>query len=840
MKKRRLASLVLLSMLLGIMTSCSKGSDDADSPSGYVSGEKVSMSFMMPVLSTDVLVNSEYADGQSTRFTSTWNNDGKVFMFAKQNGKYINLGRYSIAATNTDNSIFKVEVDASDKLNTKASYQLYGLSGLYNVDNNELFYRVNLARNGGFGLWFSGENGKTKMSNVAGTAEMLFVINKTDKPIKFVHKGYDAEEKWYYTKAEVSVEDGHIQKAEQGTEVVGTAKEIKAYDGKTLPRVISYYVPNGKKIQDAQLIAEIDGKEVRSENRISSDIIPQTNHSYGIFAVWDGERLTLGDGDGNTVIDLSDPENSEVEMTSFESDGTITVKTTADKLPQVGSYLCSGPTEQAPYGFLARVTEVDQQQAATKGVTDIVAKIKTVAANINEIVESGDYQRTFTYGFDDLKISEVTDAEGNRLELIKTEEKKWKLPVKSIKRGEVSITPEVTLVPHKFHFSIDIKDRVFNSISMDMDMNIESSIRIDAALKAKKEVYIPLYNVFIEPITFAIGPVPIVITPLFQIYAKFDATGEISISCVPVRNNHYLFLGAVLDGQTGNMTPVKGHNDYFEAKNEGAGLLPYADMEKGFAIKGSASASAGVSASVGLYGCNYAKRVSFLNTYLDFLGDLVAIDLWGDFVHKMNATFSMDNINMENTYMEYHFNDALQCSDYLQGHLSFILNYWNPLSLKKCTFSPTLETPPLYFFKDYGARTLFVSEFSKFRASLSQQGLVFSATKYRPFFGYGIFEEQSFGVRYRKYDEEDNWVDVDMSHSYQGELYRAAAYYDVTCSVPLGNLEKGQTYVAYPYIYIKAPDGTLSYIYRQGIHFEINYDGTLTINALPVIPGEEL
>ena len=47
-------------------------------------------------------------------------------------------------------------------------------------------------------------------------------------------------------------------------------------------------------------------------------------------------------------------------------------------------------------------------------------------------------------------------------------------------------------------------------------------------------------------------------------------------------------------------------------------------MEKGFAIKGSASASAGVSASVGLYGCNYAKRVSFLNTYLDFLGDLVA------------------------------------------------------------------------------------------------------------------------------------------------------------------------------------------------------------------------
>lgn len=316
MKKRRLSIFVLLPLMLGVMASCSKGSDDADSPSGYVSGEKVSMSFMMPVLSTDVLVNSEYADGQSTRFTSTWNNDGKVFMFAKQNGKYINLGRYSIAATNTDNSIFKVEVDASDKLDTKASYQLYGLSGLYNVDNNELFYRVNLARNGGFGLWFSGENGKTKMSNVAGTAEMLFVINKTDKPIKFVHKGYDAEEKWYYTKAEVSVEDGHIQKAEQGTEVVGTAKEIKAYDGKTLPRVISYYVPNGKKIQDAQLIAEIDGKEVRSENRISSDIIPQTNHSYGIFAVWNGERLTLGDGDGEAIIEL--PEGAGITVNDIK------------------------------------------------------------------------------------------------------------------------------------------------------------------------------------------------------------------------------------------------------------------------------------------------------------------------------------------------------------------------------------------------------------------------------------------------------------------------------------------------------------------------------------------
>ena len=96
MKKWRFVVLVLLPLI----TSCTIGKIESEEPDKGGSGEKVSMSFMMPVLDTDVLVNSEHADGQSTRFTSTWNNDGKVFMFAKQNGKYVNLGRYSIAATN--------------------------------------------------------------------------------------------------------------------------------------------------------------------------------------------------------------------------------------------------------------------------------------------------------------------------------------------------------------------------------------------------------------------------------------------------------------------------------------------------------------------------------------------------------------------------------------------------------------------------------------------------------------------------------------------------------------------------------------------------------------------
>ena len=848
MRKWRFTVLMLLPLLLPALVSCSIGKIESRDDDDDGNSEKLSWSFTMPSYNSNVIVDSDFSGGKGRLFFFAWDNDGKVFLFAKQNGKMINIGRYPISSTSSDNTSFRIDLDAPDKLDTKVPYQLYGITGTsgYNVDDNELFCRVNLVRNNGTDLTFSGQRGSSSLqSKMPGTAEVLYIINKTDKPIQFTHKGFDVEEKWYYTKAEVSVEDGHLQKTEQGSEVVGKAKTIAAFNGTSFPQYISTYVPTGKKIQDAQLIAEIDGKEVRSENRISSDITLQTNHVYGIYVVWDGEKLTLGDGEGSepVVIDVTDPESTDVELVNVENDGTMTLKTTMDKVPHVGEYLWSGPSDKAPYGFMARVVEVKQtaSSAPTRGVNDIIAEIKTVAANINEVVENGKLKESYVYGFDDIDVSEVTDAEGNTLQMIKTNEKEWKFPKMNIKIGNVTLTPEVTIIPNWFRFSIDIEDYQFKAVGMDIDMNVKSSVKIDASLNAKKEVYIPIYNVFIKPIIIGY----VVITPLIQVYAKFDVSGNVTISCVPVRNDHHIYMGAVLDGQTGNIYPVKGHNNWYDIENLDAGFLPVADIEKGFSITGSASASIGASASFGLYGCNYAKRVSFLNHYLDFLGDLVSIDVWADAQHKMDATFAIDNIDMDKSAFGFHFNDGLTTVDFAQLHGSFILNYWNPITLKKHTFSPTLETPRLYFAKDYNAPTLFVSAFSKFTAALSQQGIVFTATKHRPLFGYSAFEEQSFGIRYAKCDDGDerkikDCVDVNMSHDYGAEVYKKAWNYQVTCTVPVNKFERGHTYVVYPYIYVKFPDGVLDYIYRPGISIYVNSDGTLTKNALPIIPGHDL
>jgi len=325
MKKGRLLAFSL-SLLLPLISSCSVDHVEIVKivEKDKVEVEKFTASFMTPVVNTDVLVNSTLSEGLSNRFRSSWDDQGKLFVFAKQEGKCVNIDQYSIFSRNTTKTIFNVEVDVSNEsVDITSPYQLYVLSGPYNVDDNELFYRQTLNRNSDFNFWFlCDKDASSKMSTLAGTAEMLFVINKTDKPINFAHKGYDVEQKWYYTNAEVSVEDGHIQHAEEGGEVTGDAKEIKVFDGKELEKIVSYYVPNGKHIHDAQLIAEIDGKEVRSENRISSNITLQTGHAYGIFAVWDGERLTLGDVKGNGMIEIPDGAPISVNEISVIGDGS--------------------------------------------------------------------------------------------------------------------------------------------------------------------------------------------------------------------------------------------------------------------------------------------------------------------------------------------------------------------------------------------------------------------------------------------------------------------------------------------------------------------------------------
>lgn len=289
--------LFLIEVLFALTTvfffSCSEDDETA-------TNNKVAFSIYIrsTKMESTILAPSVYGENIKTGLTSHYKEGASYGVIARQNGGYIDLGDFEmrIVSSSDDEGLLEVEVNAD--IDTNKPFDIYLMSGSCRWGSDGMFYREHLVRDKGFSTWvkFSRSSMPSRvLSNLAGTGEMLAVINTSDAPIKFKHKGFNVAERWYYTYGEVSVDSGKVDKYEDGDEVEGTEHNVPVFTGDNAVTIWSFYVPNGKKISNAQLIAEIDGKEVRSVNRLSSNVNIETNRSYVMFAVWDGEKLTLGD-----------------------------------------------------------------------------------------------------------------------------------------------------------------------------------------------------------------------------------------------------------------------------------------------------------------------------------------------------------------------------------------------------------------------------------------------------------------------------------------------------------------------------------------------------------------
>lgn len=307
---------LFLPLLLILLSACSKEIEGSE-PEPTNVPVKFSLDIVSPEMGSTLLASVAGGDDIDTRFYSRMNEGTTRTVLVKQEGKIINLGSCPVSLSNTAGTEGRIEVDGTDKVSANKPYDVYVLGCGARWEDGEVFYKNEMSRGSGFYTWskFSSAYRPTKVTmNLCGTGELLFVINKSGAPIKFRHKGFSASEKWYYKYAEVSTSSGKVVNSEDG-EVESEARDVPVFTGNNARSICSVYVPNGKKIQDAQLIAEIDGVEVRSTNRISSDVTLQTNQSYAMFAVWDGEKLMLGDGEGD---------NNNHDYTHVNSGGTIT------------------------------------------------------------------------------------------------------------------------------------------------------------------------------------------------------------------------------------------------------------------------------------------------------------------------------------------------------------------------------------------------------------------------------------------------------------------------------------------------------------------------------------
>lgn len=132
--------------------------------------------------------------------------------------------------------------------------------------------------------------GNVCKSSALTTVELVCVENATSDTITVRHKGFEAKDKWYYSKAkEVLNADATIttKGLSLGDDVVSDVYKVAPGD---VAKIWSFYVPTGKKMNDARLVAEINGKEVKT-SAVSSDLDIELGQHYRMHCIWNGKSL---------------------------------------------------------------------------------------------------------------------------------------------------------------------------------------------------------------------------------------------------------------------------------------------------------------------------------------------------------------------------------------------------------------------------------------------------------------------------------------------------------------------------------------------------------------------
>lgn len=253
-----------------------------------------------------------------------WKYGDNIHFFAFQNLSGLHtedIGDVRIENISEDGKFCEFSFLRPNSFDDKAAYTIYGVCGKNGMilDGQAYLYsdliRSSIA-NFSAPVWFEVKVGtswpSTAICNHLGTYEILHISNKSDKSITFKWKGFETINKWYYEYAAYVPETNRI--IENGTPA---SEKPSTYDAIiTIPAndeglLISWYLPTGVKVKDAVLVAEVDGKEVKSNPKSSSADI-KVGHAYHFYAEWDGAALYLNSFVNGSFPAMDDVPNHEL------------------------------------------------------------------------------------------------------------------------------------------------------------------------------------------------------------------------------------------------------------------------------------------------------------------------------------------------------------------------------------------------------------------------------------------------------------------------------------------------------------------------------------------------
>lgn len=294
-------SLLLVSALVVGVSACVKEKNTAEEEMGFVPasiaelGTKVSFSSnedQLPLISrwesddvvNAILLNDSYSygadvHGEKVRQISS---DGKKCMLS-----YPKLSGYAACVFMTHNCNPKIisndiHYNASLFRAPIAKFKAPLASGVWSFSSgDEVFFRHYL------------------------TYEVLHVKNDTDAAISFSECDFNVQKPWFETRGGLKYSDGSFLPDSPAAEEPVSKSEAMTVPAHGTGIVISSYIPNGNKISDAQLVAQINGKEVKSSNKKSSDVELRTSRAYHMFVTWDGSSLEFEDDSNRSSIEIS-------------------------------------------------------------------------------------------------------------------------------------------------------------------------------------------------------------------------------------------------------------------------------------------------------------------------------------------------------------------------------------------------------------------------------------------------------------------------------------------------------------------------------------------------------
>lgn len=287
--------LMVVAAILGLVpTSCSKDEDEVKVPTIRTDTYAINPPFDYG----SVLFNGSAGNWS---LSNSWPESGYAFwVYISQNGNLTSVGKIHSKETNVDAADVKkalhVDVPIPQGIDINKEYKVLffdshakpSLSGGRVVCNFDLEREAEGFLSG----WYIAEGGvsKTAQSFYLSTGEGLYVKNNSGRKIKVKHKGFNTQQKWYYSSGTVFVSaDGKTSTTGSFSSGEVESDEIEVESGDT-GWILSTYIPSGSFIKDAQLILEIDGK-IAITPAASSQVSIVNGHNYRMYVKWDGTNL---------------------------------------------------------------------------------------------------------------------------------------------------------------------------------------------------------------------------------------------------------------------------------------------------------------------------------------------------------------------------------------------------------------------------------------------------------------------------------------------------------------------------------------------------------------------